>query len=190
MKFFIVQSLCMYFALSLVWAKPPSIDSLQNALTTATGKQRSKVLSELTWSLRDFDLKRALYYSLENYALVEKLKLDSEKPQVYNYVGITYRNMGNYAQATDFYHKALVKAQELKLTKQEAYAYNNIGEILMLQNDTENAKKRIQKAIQIFQALQNKRGEAYGYLRLGEVYKQQKKSTGVASFFQSRGDQK
>jgi len=175
MKFFPIQSLCILLLnLSLVWAKPPSVDSLENALTAASGKQRSRVLSELTWSLRDFDLKKALYYSLENYALVEKLRLEAQKPQVYNYVGIIYRNMGNYSRAVDFYHKALVKAQALKLPIQEAYAHNNIGEIFMLQNDGNSAQKHIKEAIQMFQARQDKRGEAYGYLRLGEVYEQQK----------------
>jgi len=175
MKFFLVQSLCILLLyLSVGWAQPTSIDSLENVLTTTSGKQRSSVLSKLTWNLRDFDLKKALYYSLENYALVEELGLETEKPQVYNYVGIIYRNMGNYAQAIDFYHKALVKAQALKLPTQEAYAHNNIGEIFMLQNDGENAQKHIRKAIQMFQTLQDRRGEAYGYLRLGEAYEQQK----------------
>ncbi|OJJ15780.1 hypothetical protein BKI52_36265 [marine bacterium AO1-C] len=174
MKFFLTQGLCLLLHLPMVWATPPSIDSLENVLATVTGEQRSKTLSELTWNLRDFDLKKALHYSLENYALVEELSLETEKPRVYNYVGIIYRNMGNYAQAIDFYHKALIKAQDLKLTTQEAYAHNNIGEIFLLQNDAKSAKSHIQKAIRMFQILGDKRGEAYGYLRLGEVYEQQK----------------
>ena len=176
MRRFLLHSLLLLGSLSILWAKSPSIDSLEKQLkTTKQDMQRSRILSELTWKLRDTDLKKALQFSLENLALAEEKNLEAQKPQVYNYVGIIYRNMGNYTQSLKFYKKALLKATELKIPIQEAYSYNNIGEIFMLQSDVQNAKRNIEKAIDMFRRLKSKRGEAYGYLRMGEIYEQQKK---------------
>ncbi len=152
------------------------IDSLEKVLTSNKDDSvRANILSQLTWKLRDSDLQRALNYGVQSIDLISQLKLKSIDAKTSNYIGIIYRNLGDYNNAIFYYYRALKAAKENKQTNQIAYAYNNIGEVYKYQGKLEEAEDNTRKAMTLFVDLGDQGGEAYGYLRLGEILQLQKR---------------
>ncbi|OJJ23785.1 hypothetical protein BKI52_05390 [marine bacterium AO1-C] len=180
MKWYSLIFVLLLFTLksSLLTAQNHTIDSLERALTSISNDSiRADVLSELTWKLRDSDLQRALNYGVQSIKLITRLQLKYINAKTSNYIGIIYRNLGDYNNAIFYYYRALKAAEESKQTLQIAYAYNNIGEIYKYQGKLKEAEDNTRKALQLFVNLEDKGGEAYGYLRLGEILQLQKQYT-------------
>lgn len=174
-RLFIVLFLFVYmFGLAAIQAQTPEIDSLESKLANTPADARQiKILSKLSWKLRDSDLKKALRYGIQSLKLIAKFKQHKSAAQTNNYVGVIYRNLNQYSNAITYYYRALKAAQQYNQTIQIAYAYNNIGEIFKFQNRLQDAEKNTQKAVEMFKKLGNKGGEAYAYLRLGEILQKQ-----------------
>lgn len=179
----------LFFSFSLIGtAQTNEVDSLERAaLSLPEDTTGILILNRLTWKLRDVDLKKALDYGKRSLALTQKLQYIKEYSKILGFIGIIYRNMGNYASAFEYYHRSLKVAQRYKQDIQIGYSYNNIGEIFKFQKRYKEAEKNTKKAIQVFKKLGNKRGEAYGYLRLGEIYQEQKNyKEALAAFFTTK----
>lgn len=166
----------LFFSFSLIGtAQTNEIDSLERAaLNLPEDTTGILILNRLTWKLRDVDLRKALGYGKRSLALTQKLQYTKEYSKILGFVGIIYRNMGDYASAFEYYHRSLKVAQKYKQDIQIGYSYNNIGEIFKFQKRYKEAEENMKKAVQVFKKLGNKRGEAYAYLRLGETYQEQK----------------
>ncbi|WP_045114124.1 SpoIIE family protein phosphatase [Microscilla marina] len=155
-------------------AQTPEIDSLESKLAnTPPDVRQIKILSKLSWKLRDSDLKKALNYGIRSLKLIAQFKHHKAAAQTNNYVGVIYRNLNQYSNAITYYYRALKAAQTNNQPIQIAYAYNNIGEIFKFQNRLKDAGQNTQKAIDMFKKLNNKGGEAYAHLRLGEILQKQ-----------------
>ncbi|HAS39015.1 MAG TPA: hypothetical protein DCS93_00985 [Microscillaceae bacterium] len=171
----IIVSLLFIFKSSSPIAQNQTTDSLEKALTTISNDSiRADILSQLTWRFRDSDLQRALNYGVQSIKLIDLLKLEDINAKTSNYIGIIYRNLGDYSNAIFYYYRALKAAEDQKQTLQTAYAYNNIGEIYKYQGKLKEAEDNTRKALQLFINLKDKGGEAYAYLRLGEILQLQK----------------
>lgn len=154
------------------------IDSLEQSLSSLSNDTiKADILSQLTWKLRDRDLRRAINYGVRSVKLIDRLKLTGINAKTSNYLGVIYRNLGDYNNAIFYYYRALKASQENKQTIQTAYAYNNIGEIYKYQEKLKEAEDNTRKALQLFINLNDKGGEAYAHLRLGEILQQQSQYT-------------
>ncbi len=174
-RLIIILTLVNVFCCNLQ-ARSVNVDSLEKLLPVTTDVfHQIDILRKITWQLRNSDLKRALNYGLRHIALIQKSGDKKELAQANNFVGIIYRNLGDYSQAMRYYYIALKLAQQHEVRFQQAYCYNNIGDLLGRQGNLADAKNNIKQAIDLFVQLGNKRGEAYGYLRLGEVFQQENK---------------
>lgn len=186
MKAHIFWTICILSgAAHLLKAQTLEIAQLEDSLQEITDdKQRAKVLSQLTWKLRDSDLKKALNYGIRSLKLIKKSNYQAINAQTNNYVGIIYRNLSDYNNATTYYYKALKAAQDNQQDLQVAYAHNNIGEIFKYQNKPKDSEKNIRSAIKTFIKIKDKGGEAYGYLRLGEILQLQSKYPAALQAYQ------
>lgn len=171
-----------------IQAQTPEIDSLERrALNLADDTNAVLILNRLTWKLRDVNLNKALQYGKRSLILTQKLQYKRKHAEILSFLGIIYRNMGDYASAFEYYHRALKMAEKNNQVIQQAYANNNIGEIFKFQKRYLEAEKYIKNAIKIFAKINNKRGEAYGYLRLGETLQdQQKYQAALEAFFTTK----
>ncbi len=169
-------------------AQTPEIDSLERmALNLQDDTSAILILNRLTWKLRDLNLNKALKYGKRSLALTQKLQYQKKYAEILSFLGIIYRNMGDYGSAFEYYHRALKKAEQNKQIIQQAYAHNNIGEIFKFQKRYAEAEKHMKSAIKMFVKIDNKRGEAYGYLRLGEALQDQKKyNAALEAFFTTK----
>ncbi|EAY30321.1 tetratricopeptide repeat-containing sensor histidine kinase [Microscilla marina] len=157
-------------------AQTPEIDSLERILPAMSDDtSKVQVLNRLTWKLRDIDLNRALQYGKRSLDIVHALQYKAKHAEILSFLGIIYRNLGDYASAFEYYHRALRIAKKNQQGIQIGYSYNNIGEVFKFQKRYDEAVENMKNAIKVFVKLGNKSGEAYGYLRMGETFQEQKK---------------
>ncbi|WP_299457106.1 ATP-binding protein [uncultured Microscilla sp.] len=157
-------------------AQTPEIDSLERILPAMSDDTlKVQVLNRLTWKLRDVDLNRALQYGKRSLDIVHALQYKTKHAEILSFLGIIYRNLGDYASAFEYYHRALKIAKKHQQGIQIGYSYNNIGEVFKFQKRYDEAVENMKNAIKVFVKLGNKSGEAYGYLRMGETFQEQKK---------------
>ncbi|OJJ21292.1 hypothetical protein BKI52_12070 [marine bacterium AO1-C] len=185
----IVLTLCLWAGTSTIgWAQTPEIDSLERrALNLQEDTSAVLILNRLTWKLRDINLNKALRYGKRSLVITQKLQYQKKYSEILSFLGIIYRNMGDYGSAFEYYHRALKIAEKNNQTIQQAYAHNNIGEIFKFQKRYPEAEKHMKNAIAMFVKINNKRGEAYGYLRLGEALQDQKKyNAALEAFFTTK----
>jgi serine phosphatase RsbU (regulator of sigma subunit)/tetratricopeptide (TPR) repeat protein len=151
------------------------VDSLLQKLTTAQDTNRVLILNGLTWQFRNADFTKALDYGKESVTLAEKIDYQAGLADAYSFLGVVYRNIGEYPEATEFYLKALHIAEKNNLKQRIAYSYNNLGDIFKYQKNYTEGESYVVKAIKEFEKLGDQRGIGYDYIRLGEIFQEQKK---------------
>lgn len=170
-RILLIQSflLCGYLAFS---QKKSEIDSLLQSLAKNTKEDTTKVriLSQLCWQNRNNDFVVSIGFGKQALELAQKIEDYGGQAQVLNFIGVVYRNMGDYIEATKCFFDALKISEQHQITLQTAYANNNIGDILKAQKKYPDALPYAQKALDLFQSFDDQRGMGYAYVRLGEIY--------------------
>lgn len=180
-NYFLTHFYCKVFIFCLL--VPPTlyaqttgkVDSLLQALSVSQpDTQRVLILNALCWHFRNSDFAKANEYGKESLALALTLGYYKGATDANSFIGVVYRNMGEYGSSLNYFYDALRIAEKAKLQQQIAYSYNNIGDILKTQKQYPEAEKYIQKAIDLFDRIKDERGLGYGYIRLGEVFQSRK----------------
>ncbi len=160
-------------------------DSLQRALMlNPPDSIKVRLLNGLAWEYRGVQMLRALEYGRQALELATALGLEDDMINSYNFIGVSYRNMGSYAQAMSSYLKALELAEKIRNDKQIAYCYNNISNLYQKQKLYRPALENAMKALAAFERLSDKRGTAYSHLRIGEVYEKQQLNEQAVEHYQ------
>lgn len=182
----ILLALCLHLSAPHASAQQSRIaDSLQRALLANPHDSiKVRLLNGLAWEYRGLQMLRALEYGKQALELATKLELRDEMINSHNYIGVVYRNMGNYTQSMSSYLRALEIAETDKNDKQIAYCYNNIGNLYMKQKQYKSALENCLKALAAFERLSDTRGTAYAHLRIGEVYEKQQQNEQAIEHYQ------
>lgn len=149
-----------------------TIDSLLRTLENKKIHDTTKVLllNQLCWQYRSNNFEQAIAYGREAIELAGKNNYISGESEGLNFVGIVYRNMGDYAEASKNFYKALAISEQKNHTIQIAYSNNNIGDILKAQKKFKEALPYAEKALEIFIKINDEKGMGFAYVRLGEIY--------------------
>jgi class 3 adenylate cyclase/tetratricopeptide (TPR) repeat protein len=161
-------------------------DSLLLALKNNPREDTSQVriLNQLCWQNRNNDFVKAIEYGRKAISIAQKIKDFQGWAESLNFMGIVYRNIGDYGESNNLFFEALQIAEKHQISLQTAYANNNIGDALKLQKKYTEALPYAQKALMLFEALQDNRGIAYAYVRLGEIYQNLKDYDQALTAFQ------
>ena len=184
--FIILLALPFYGLQKPLYAQSATItDSLQRALMqNPPDSVKVRLLNALAWEYRGVQMLRALEYGKQALELATALELEDDMINSYNFIGVSYRNMGSYAQAMSSYLKALELAEKTRNDKQIAYCYNNISNLYQKQKLYRPALENAMKALAAFERLSDKRGTAYSHLRIGEVYEKQQLNEQAVEHYQ------
>ena len=146
-----------------------SADSLLQRLASARDTARVEILDSLAWIYRGTDFGKAMQYAQQAAREVAVLGYPVARAQNNNYLGVIYRNVGNYAKAMEYFVEARRIAEEQGYKREEGYALNNIGDIYKYQRRYDEARKFVSLAIGIFESLHDSAGLYYCHIRLGEI---------------------
>ncbi len=126
------------------------------------------------WKFRNNNPDTAIYLGEKAIELVEKNKMQSYFPQIYNYLGVVYRNKGHYTKSIHNYNLALHYANTLKDSTQIGYAFNNIGGIYRLQGNYPLAFEYMFKALRVFERIEDKEGIGFCTINIAIAYRKEK----------------
>jgi tetratricopeptide (TPR) repeat protein len=132
-----------------------AVDSLENALKTAEGDKKVKVMNELFRAYINSDPVKAIGYTREALTLATSINDQKGIAASYNNIGISYKNQGaldmaleNYMKSSDIY-TSIQNGEGIATTK------NNIANIYMLKKDYSQALKYFEESHNGFIALGN-----------------------------------
>ena len=145
------------------------IDSLEQKLEYTKDSSKIDILINLCWNLRNSEFQKSIKYGLQTIELAQQYKDIENLTKAHSFVGVAYRNLGNYTEAFNFYFNGLKLATENNLTEQEGYANINIGNLFVYQEKYTEASKYLNKALIISKKINNKEMLAYSHLNIGRV---------------------
>jgi signal transduction histidine kinase len=147
-----------------------NIDSLEKTLPTQNDSLRAITLTELMWQLRNSDVEKSIQYGLEGLIIIKKHNYVKLKPKILNFLGIGYRNQGNYQEALKYFIETVKASEVVGNSEQVAYAYQCIGDVNGRIGNNNSAELYILKGLTMFRSLGNKRGIAYCYFSLALIH--------------------
>ncbi len=152
MKTMLLAILCL-FGVAAAFGSPT--DSLENALKTAEGDKKVKIMNELFRAYINSDPVKAITYTRE--ALTLATSIDDKKGMAasYNNLGVAYRNQGALDVALENYLKSLEINTSLQNGEGIATTKNNIANIYSMKKDYGQALKYLEESHAGFVALGN-----------------------------------
>jgi PAS domain S-box-containing protein len=149
-----------------------TVDSLVDLSKQMMDSDPNKVsvYIKLTWQLRNSDFDQALEYGFKAADLAKMHFDHGNYAKALNYIGVIYRNQGEYIKALKYYYDALAYSEREGLSIQEAYAHNNIGDLHKMQNNPTMALLHITKGSVIFGKVKDQQGLAYSYYGMAETF--------------------
>lgn len=149
------------------------IDSILNKIESEPGTTKIRILNKLCWDNRSNNPQFALQCGTEALNIASKIENKSLQAISLNYIGVIYRNLGDYNTSLHFYFRALKLADQANDSIQIAYSYNNIGGIYRLTGDYQSALYNIFKALNIFEKLNDRRGIAFCTINIAIIYRKE-----------------
>jgi signal transduction histidine kinase/tetratricopeptide (TPR) repeat protein len=160
----------LLFCLSFV-VSSQNTDSLKViAYGKANDSIRIDALHKLGSSFLNSDLKKALQFNKDCFALSRKSKLDFGLAKCYNLRGIIHDINGNIDSSYYCYNKALFYVKKVRLPMTEASINNNLGLLEWNKGRYSNAINFYVKALKIFEKIDDKEGQANALSNIGLVY--------------------
>ncbi|HSH50804.1 MAG TPA: tetratricopeptide repeat-containing sensor histidine kinase [Bacteroidales bacterium] len=169
MKKFILSNFFIFLFLSCFGNITTGVDSLYKLLATAHDSLKAKILTDLSWELRNSYPEKSIEYGLKAIELAQKNNDHENYIKAHSFVGVAYRILGKYSEALDYYFKGLELSKQYNDKEQEGYSYINIGNLYIYQEYYNIAIENLLKAREIAEAINHKRMLAYTYLNLGRT---------------------
>ncbi len=165
----ILFSLFLVSALSVCYGQQGyfQIDSLKKVLTKTSEDQKAAVYNQIVWKLRNSNPTEALKYgrlALKNAVKHQKYE---ELARAYSYLGVAYRNLGDFKSSMEYYRIGLEVAKSHNLRQQIGYANVNIGNAYLYEDNFKSAQNYLETALDIAKELGDERMIAYCELNLG-----------------------
>ena len=174
-----VRCFCSIMTAGIIFTAIPlradKTDSLQNVLRSASDTVRVRVLNSLCWEYRNKDELRSLEYATEGYKLAKDLKFARGMAENRNFVGIVYRNIGDYPKAMGCFTEARELAEQNSLPTELAFSLINIGEVYRYEKNYTQALSYVYRGYVMFQSINHIQGQYFANIRLGEIYQGQKR---------------
>jgi tetratricopeptide (TPR) repeat protein len=109
-----------------------NLDSLENALPTAQGKDRVDILNNLYIVYNRLNPAKALEHSILALELANEIEYANGRAAALNNIGVIYKNQGVYDEALEYYIESLRISTSIDDKKARASTLNNIGSVYSL----------------------------------------------------------
>ncbi len=157
------------------------LDSL-NIITDET-VARVDLLNEAAWEYRNANPLMGIEYGKKALKIAEKVAYGKGLNKALSYIGVNYKNAGDYTNALDFFVQSSESSRKNQDKEAEGHSYNNIGEIQRIQKQYKDADISFQKALEAGTAANDQKLVAYAHNSFGKLYKDEEKYTeALASF--------
>ncbi|TRX62176.1 tetratricopeptide repeat protein [Fulvivirga sp. M361] len=147
-----------------------NIDSLENRLSSAKGKDRVDILNKIYIGYVQESPTKALSYSKDALDLASVINYPKGRAAALNNIGIVYKNQGVYDKALDYYIESIRISAELEDRMLLASTMNNIGTVYSLKETYDKALIYFIESYETFEKL-GRRKQIIGALNnIGNAY--------------------
>lgn len=168
-RFFLI--VCILCLASNVFAQTKhTCDSMIACLNKTQDSQKASLCNEICWSMRNSNPVLAIQYGMQALDYAQKYNDYRQICKSYSFIGVCYRNVGNYSDALNYYQLGLKVAQDNNIKDQIAYANINISNLNFYQGDIENVEYNLREALLIGNEINDTLIVAYCYLNIGRLY--------------------
>lgn len=147
---------------------------LEKKIVTLHDSDKIDLYLEFTWKNRGDHPQLSIKAGKLALRTIEQNEFFTKKPLALNYLGVIYRNLGDYKEALSFFSRGLEAAKKYDDKTQLAHAYNNLGSLHRLMGNGSLAIEQTFKGLKIFEELKDSAGMAFCALNLGVLYSNQK----------------
>ncbi|GAB4131271.1 MAG: hypothetical protein OHK0045_24030 [Raineya sp.] len=154
-----------------VWGQD---EEFSKKLSQLSPKEQVYLYDEYAQKYKESKPKKSLEYATEGLKLAQKIKDTNNVAYFYTFIGVLYKNMGNYETALLFYQKAIPINQQLHNWQGNAGIYNNIAFVYRLQGKYKNALEYYLKALTLFEDSEYAKQKSIVLNNIGSLYFDQK----------------
>jgi signal transduction histidine kinase len=133
----------------------------------------NKLLTLCNILLRSGDYIMCRQQAEEVLSLSKKINFPKGMAFGNNYIGLTYKNQGDYSEALDYYSRALNIWEEMGDRRNIAGCHINFGTVYALLGNYTEALNHYNASLIVCKELGFKKGIAYNYDNMGIIYKNQ-----------------
>ena len=145
------------------------IDSLVKVAQTLPDSLKAEAYCNICWILRNYDPEQALNYGKKGLEYAKDMPERTIHIKALSYVGVCYRNIGDYDEAYNVYNEGLELALKYGIKDQAAYSYINIGNLYLYHREYTKADSILLHALEIAREINDSSILAYANLNLGRV---------------------
>lgn len=160
----------MCFASNVFAQTKHQCDSMIGCIDKTHDSLKASLYNEICWKLRNSNPAMAIQYGMQAIDFAKKYRDYKQISKSYSFIGVCYRNVGNYSDALDYYQMGLNVAMDNNDKEQIAYAYINISNLNFYQDDIENVEYNLREALLIGNEINDTMIVAYCYLNIGRLY--------------------
>ncbi len=139
-----------------------------NSINSQLFMAKALKLQAISFQKRN-DAKNTILYFKKALSIFIKLELNNEISSIYNRIGVTFHDLGNYEEALDNYIKSLNIAESINDKTSIGRAYNNIGIVYTDQNNLKKALDYYRMSLEISIEINDLHGEANSYNNMGVI---------------------
>ncbi|MEM9856146.1 MAG: tetratricopeptide repeat protein [Bacteroidota bacterium] len=161
--------ICLCLLASGVFANQ-NIDSLQNALKVASGRDKVDVLNKIYIEYIESEPTMALEYSKEALELATLIDYQKGRAAALNNVGVVYKNQGVYDKALDNYIESIRISTNIQDKLLLASTMNNIGTVYSLKETYDKALIYYLESYETFVKLDKKEQMVGAMNNIGNAY--------------------
>jgi signal transduction histidine kinase len=148
----------------------PRIDSLRRVLETQNEQERHRTLMQLCWEYRAVNPSQAVSYGRRAIELIEKHNISRDLAQAQRFLGVAYRNLGDYGTAIEYFFSSLALDEQNNGNPVEiGHSLNSIARIFVLQNKPAEALAYLERGLKIAKTYDDKRLLAYCLTNMAEA---------------------
>lgn len=156
---------------------------LEQRLKKSTEAEQVFIYDEYAQKYRENQPKKSLEYAEKGLQLAHKVKDTTSVAYLYTFIGVLYKNMGNYEKALEFYQKAIPINTQIKNKQGNAGIYNNIAFVYRLQGRYKNSLEYYLKSLQFFQEAKSQKQVSNVLNNIGSLYSDQKNYEKALDYF-------
>lgn len=141
---------------SPIVTQSPTIDSLRKSVQTAAeDSARTTAMTRLVWELRVIDPLEAITIGRNALLLLQKENNLRKRSEVHRFLGVAYRNIGEFAKAAEEVYTALALDEQRGDSLEIGHSLNTLGRIMLLEKKIDLSSSYLHRALSLAESLRD-----------------------------------
>ncbi|MDX1904592.1 MAG: tetratricopeptide repeat protein [Thermonemataceae bacterium] len=166
----------LFFLANFASAQQRKVDSLKKILSNSSNSDtlHIKALNQLSFTLRNIDVKAALLYAKEANLLAKRISYKQGLAESYGYMGLLYYREGKSDLSVEAHLKSLRLYEELGNKQFIAFRYNDLANVYVEQELYDKARAYFNLSLGIKEEIGDKEGEITTMKNIVNLYLHQR----------------